>query len=346
MTDHIKIKNIRPRIQYIANGQTNTYEFTFAIFNVNNIRVFLDENELTDGYEVVLPEEGTGGTVVFESAPENNSTITILRDLEIERLSDFQEGGALRANALNAELDYQIACTQQIAEDLNRSLVLPPYASSNDLDLTLPTPTPGKAIIWDSTATRLENSTIEINTLTNEINAKVAQASQYAQDAQSSSQTAASQAQEATAQAVLASQKAVNATNQATLALQEVERATNLINGMAQKDGSNLNLNDFISNLGFNGLSTASSGYYTFPDGFMIQWGQVHGYSNWNQFGFPTPFPNQNLMVIGSCASDDGFSGNSAQGIISIKKANASSFYARYGNDWQNGLINYIAIGY
>ena len=49
--------------------------------------------------------------------------------------------------------------------NLNRSMVLPPYAADTDVNLTLPTPSSGKAIVWNSEGTNLENSTVAINVL-------------------------------------------------------------------------------------------------------------------------------------------------------------------------------------
>ncbi|MDY6407652.1 MAG: hypothetical protein SPL08_02995, partial [Pseudomonadota bacterium] len=118
----------------------------------------------------------------------------------------FQEGGALRADVLNDELDYQIACQQQIADNLNRSFVLPPYANGNDVDLSLPEPSAGKAIVWNASGTGLENSDLSINAwgttlLGYKQSAETAmtEASGFAQNASSSASNAAASAAAAAA---------------------------------------------------------------------------------------------------------------------------------------------------
>ena len=171
MTEHIKVYGVTPRIQYVANGTSNAFTFPFVIFATSDIDVYLnDEKQNTNTYTVTGERSSQGGTVTFATAPTSGTTITIVRNLSIERTSDFQEGGALRADTLNDELDYQIACQQQIADSLNRSMVLPPYAADIDVNLTLPSPSAGKAIVWNSSGTNLENSTVSVNALEGTLN--------------------------------------------------------------------------------------------------------------------------------------------------------------------------------
>ena len=166
MSNHIKIQGTSPRIQYVADGKLNAYEFPFVIFNPSDINVYFnDKVQDSASYTVTMSQNTEGGEVSFETAPASGTIITIVRNLAIKRTSTFQEGGALRAKVLNNEFDYQMACQQQIADSLNRSMVLPPYAVDTDVDLTLPTPSAGKAIVWNSDGTNLENSAVKINEL-------------------------------------------------------------------------------------------------------------------------------------------------------------------------------------
>jgi len=216
MTDHVKIYGIKPRIQYVADGTLAVYEFPFAIFHTSDIDVYFgDVLQDSSTYTVSEVRHSDGGSVTFNSAPVSGTIITIVRNLSIERTSDFQEGSTLRAKVLNDELDYQIACTQQIAENLNRSMSLPPYADS-EVDLTLPTPSAGKAIVWNSAGTALENSTVSVNALESTLNGY-----------KTAAETAASTA---TTKANLASNKADIATTQAGIATTKATEATSAIN--------------------------------------------------------------------------------------------------------------------
>ncbi len=205
MTNHVKINGTPPRIQYVADGQNTIFEFPFAIFKESNLRVYLgsDIQSETD-YSVEIDEIHSCGKVTFNRPPLNGTIITLLRNLQIERTTDFQEGGALRAKTLNDELDYQIACQQQIADNLNRSMVLPPYAADIDVDLTLPLPKAGKAIVWNSEGTNLENSTVSVNALEATLN-------EYKTIAENAANTAISKATEADESAGIAIQKASEA---------------------------------------------------------------------------------------------------------------------------------------
>ena len=227
MTEHVKIYGVKPRIQYTADGTLTEYEFPFAIFSTSDIDVYFgDAKQESTSYTVSEARHSDGGTVTFESAPEAGTIITIVRNLSIERTSDFQEGSTLRAKVLNDELDYQIACTQQIAENLNRSMVLPPYATDNDLDLTLPVPNAGKAIVWNADGTNLENSTVSVNALESTLKG-------YKESAESAASTA-------TTKAGIASDKADIATTQAGIATAKAEEATTTLSSKANKDMDNL----------------------------------------------------------------------------------------------------------
>lgn len=205
MADHVQITGIPPRIQYVANGSQTSFEYPFALFKSENMKVYLNDI-LQDSTTYTVSGAGTtgGGTVMFTTAPTQNTIVTLVRVLDIERTTDFQEGGALRASALNYELDYQIACQQQIADNLNRSMVLPPYAADINVNLTLPTPDAGKAIVWNSDGTNLENSRICVNDIADTMTAQVATVTEKAA-------TATSAAQTATEKAAIATEKAAEA---------------------------------------------------------------------------------------------------------------------------------------
>ncbi len=171
-TEHIKIGDITPRVRYTANGVLSEYSFSFPIFNETDIKVYFNDNLQETNYSISGVGNSNGGSVIFNTPPTNETIITILRDLSIKRTTDFQEGGAFRANVINDELDYQTACIQQISDNISRTVTIPPYAADN-IDMTLPTATAGKALIWNSNATGLENSIENFNEITQTISNSV-----------------------------------------------------------------------------------------------------------------------------------------------------------------------------
>lgn len=206
--------NMSPRIQYIADGIITTFETPFTIFNTNAIQVFFDDQLQKDTYSITLDNENKA-LITFTQAPAAQTVITLIRALPLERISDFQEGGALRAKTLNHEFDYQMACVQQIADEVSRGMTLPPYAVNTNIDLTLPYPKAGKAIIWNKDGTNLENSTVEINMISETLDTKV-------NTATTAAATATQKAESATQSADIAVQQAAIATEQANLALEIV----------------------------------------------------------------------------------------------------------------------------
>ncbi|MBR5130211.1 MAG: hypothetical protein IKV03_03205 [Alphaproteobacteria bacterium] len=224
---HIKLHGVKPRIQYIANGTLTTYEFPFVIFSNTDIQVYLNNVlQNKDTYAVSGVKNTNGGCITFITPPMVNTVITITRDLSIERTSDFQEGGALRANVLNDEFDYQTACLQQVADSINRSMILPPYATDTDVDLTLPTPSAGRAIVWNSDGTNLENSAVKVNELESTLRG-------YKETAESACATAVEKSQIAFDSAQIASE-------QAQIATQKADEAKETLNSKASQDLDNL----------------------------------------------------------------------------------------------------------
>jgi len=133
---HIKIKPVVPRVQYVGNGVTTDFAYSFAIFDETDMEVYIGNTKIDPDATVIIGEgddaveypvytitgvgEEDGGEVVFTVAPENDAIITLVRNVPVERMTDFQEGGTFRPKNLNDELDRQTAFCQQIEEALNR----------------------------------------------------------------------------------------------------------------------------------------------------------------------------------------------------------------------------------
>jgi hypothetical protein len=259
MSNHIKIQGTSPRIQYVADGKINAYEFPFVIFNPSDINVYLnDKVQDSASYSVTMSQNTEGGEISFETAPTSGTIITIVRNLSIKRTTTFQEGGALRAKVLNNEFDYQMACQQQIADNLNRSMVLPPYAVDTDVDLTLPTPSAGKAIVWNKDGTNLENSTVKINELESTLKG-------YKESAESS--------------ATIATEKATIASDKADIATSKADETVALLTNKANKDMDNLTI---IGKSTLSCISLPSTTYidYSLPAANVHQTVPANGWLN------------------------------------------------------------------
>ena len=326
MENHIKILGVLPRIQYIANGENATFEFPFAIFKDENIQVYLgDVLQNSNTYTVSGAGQTEGGSITFSNAPEQGSVVTLYRNIDIERTTDFQEGGALRANALNYELDYQIACQQQIADNLNRSMVLPPYAVASEVDLTLPTPSAGKAIVWNSDGTNLENSTVEVNALESTLNG-------YKTAAETAASTAATKAGIASDKADLATQKAQLASDKADVA---TSKAQDVIDALAT-----LTTHKTVIETYKNG----SSWYRVWSDGWIEQGGTCTGTSAAVLVNLLKEFEDTNYFITNYMVSG-GSSTNYYYGDNKLTARTVSSFtvVVSQAETW---VLNWYACGY
>ncbi len=293
MAEHIQVQDIVPRIQYTADGINKTFETPFIIFNEDALDVYLNEEKVTEGYTIQLDDE-MRGKIIFDEAPSSGTLITLTRHLTIARTSDFQEGGSLRANTLNYELDYQTACLQELADNINRSMVLPPYAVGSDTQLTLPTPNPGKSIVWSQDGTYLENSTVNINAVSAELDAKVNASSQNAASSQLSSQLAQNMA-------VLAQTKAELAEEQASIATQKAQEATTVLAGKANKDMDNLTTagkeNIFEQAVLVEKYCEGTEWYRIWSDGWIEQGGRAAMLSTSTIVNLLKPFSDQCFCV-------------------------------------------------
>ena len=148
-------------VHFIADGEVKEFPFNFRIFEAGDVDVYLDETLTDSGYNVTI-NENNGGKVVFSEPPLNGTRITIIRNLDIKRTSDFQEGGAFRAKVINYELDYQVATLEQLDERINRSITCPPYVQEG-ITMQLPMPSSGKALVWNQEATALTNSLVNLD---------------------------------------------------------------------------------------------------------------------------------------------------------------------------------------
>jgi hypothetical protein len=138
MADHIKIGDISPRIQYMGDGVQTVFTYPFPIFADGDIKAYEDGTlqTITTHYDVSGAGSDNGGTVAFVTAPANEAIVTLLRDLTIERSSDFQESGEFRAKVINDELDKIISMVQETEDALERTL----HQTSTDITGTLELP--------------------------------------------------------------------------------------------------------------------------------------------------------------------------------------------------------------
>lgn len=233
MAENINLADDPPRVRYIADGIQTIYETPFPVFKEKSLIIYLDDQVLScENYTTELDEQ-LRATITFAEAPATQTVITIMRNLPIERTSNFQEASILRSDVLNYEFNYLMACLQQLTDALKRSMILPPYAVDTTQNLTLPLPNAGKAIVWTADGTGLENSTVSINALEKTF-------SDYKTAAETAGVMASAKANEAVSAATTAGTKAAEAAASAAEAAQSVQAISGALITKANTDLDNL----------------------------------------------------------------------------------------------------------
>ncbi|CAA7613100.1 putative Cell wall-associated hydrolase [Candidatus Terasakiella magnetica] len=165
MSDHLQVGNLSPRIQCVAGAGQSAFSYSFPIPTAADMAVWVGTVlQSPAAYTVTGAGLSTGGTVVFASPPATGAVVTLVRRLLIQRVSDFPQNSGFLPKPLNDELDFQTMAIQQVAEDAGRA-VKRALTSTNNADLTLPEPSPGKAIKWNASAAGLENSCADVDTV-------------------------------------------------------------------------------------------------------------------------------------------------------------------------------------
>ncbi len=115
MTDHIKMPDITPVVRYLADGTQTDFTYPFPIFASEDLAVYLGGARQSFGFTVTGSGDSDGGSVIFAVAPATGIIVTLERQLPLERVTDFIEGGDFSARAINNELDYLTASVQQVS---------------------------------------------------------------------------------------------------------------------------------------------------------------------------------------------------------------------------------------
>lgn len=207
---------------YTGDGiKTTPFDFSFKIFAVGDLEVYVAGvlQTLTTHYTVSLVDDGNGGftgTVTFVTAPANGAAILLRRNIDTTQPTVLPRVGQLPAKNVEKAIDRAVMLIQEAEEEIDRAVKLSPTTTSS-ADLTLPEPVAGKAILWNSSADGLENSTDDFNDIVT--------------DATTQATNAATSAGAAATSATSASTSATNASNSATLASNWATKTDDYVSG-------------------------------------------------------------------------------------------------------------------
>lgn len=141
---HITISEQERREYFVVGGTPSTgpFNFSFTFFDVDEIIVY-EDGVLVDAADYTLTPntdyEGgyNGGSITLDSTTVS-VTMTIARESELTRDSDFPTSGVFNITTLNTTLDRIFVALQDLEDRTDRSLRL---ADSDETEaLELPTP--------------------------------------------------------------------------------------------------------------------------------------------------------------------------------------------------------------
>ena len=133
----IDISNNDPRISYtVGSGVTQTsFVVPFEFFDDSDVNVYVNEvlKTITTDYTISGGDGSTGTVTISVTGP---ATVTLTRDITIERVTDFPTGIDINRAALNTQLDTLTAIAADLKDEITRNIRI------NDADtadnLTLP----------------------------------------------------------------------------------------------------------------------------------------------------------------------------------------------------------------
>lgn len=132
----ILINDNTARVQYTATSGQTVFAVPFEFFENSDLEVYRNGTLQTITAQYTLTGAGVtgGGNLTFVSGVTLNDIITIVRDVPIQRVSDFPLSGPFNIEALNTTLDKMTAMMQQIETSVaTRALIL----SDTDLPTSL-----------------------------------------------------------------------------------------------------------------------------------------------------------------------------------------------------------------
>ena len=129
-----------PRNTYTATAGQTAFTIGFEFFKVADVKVYKNGTLLTynaspssaSQYKITgtasasddAYEFGSGGTVTLGAGATVNDSIVIIRDIVLERTSDFPTTGAFDITALNTQLDTMTSMLSDLKQQSDRSVKL------------------------------------------------------------------------------------------------------------------------------------------------------------------------------------------------------------------------------
>lgn len=141
------------KITYVGDGIQTSFPYPFRVLDASHMQVTVDGVGNTDWSITQIGEDG-GGDVVFNTAPANGTEILLYRAVPIDQLIDYVAYDPFPAETHELGLDKLTMIAQQIQEQLNRAVLVPPD-EDNGFIIDLEDRAPFKVLHFDDTGTTI-----------------------------------------------------------------------------------------------------------------------------------------------------------------------------------------------
>lgn len=158
-------------VRQLGNGNTTSFSFGFDMISADYVEVY---QEVGGVQSLVEPAEYTvnlsgsvGGTIVFNTAPAAGIYVVIARKVPLTQETPYKTSSGFSAVRTEQDFDKLTAITQQLNDEVERSVRM--QVGTSDINLTLPAASSGKALVWNQDANALTNSTINVDSVIDEV---------------------------------------------------------------------------------------------------------------------------------------------------------------------------------
>jgi len=129
------------RNSYAGDNSTTQFTYTFPIHSSSELKVILRssagvETVQTLNSDYTINDTGTGGTVTFTSAPASGVSIVLIRDTNQTQEVDYLANDPFPADTHEGALDKLTLLTQELQEEIDRSLKVSRTAPINNSQIT------------------------------------------------------------------------------------------------------------------------------------------------------------------------------------------------------------------
>lgn len=154
------------RNEYTANAAQTTFNYTFKIFSITDLNVYIttsgeladDATDLTTAYTVTGVGDEDGGTIILTSGATLNDLVTIVSNIPSSRTTDYQNNGDFRPDVVNADFDRVVSLVKKVEDTASRAVLLE-QSQQGSKPLSLPNPIASSFLRWKTDLSGLENAT-------------------------------------------------------------------------------------------------------------------------------------------------------------------------------------------